>query len=165
MQSQIRIATQQDIATIQTIANKTWPITYGSIISNEQLQYMLQLFYNTQELEQQLANPANLFLLLQVQDEFIGYAQAIKNTPNINSIKISKLYILPTHHGKSHGATILNYIEQWAREQSFAQVVLNVNIHNPAYYFYLKNGYTVQQQIDIPLDKYWLNDYIMIKTL
>jgi hypothetical protein len=37
-------ATSKDYKTIQEIAHKTWPETYGAILSKEQLDFMLDSF-------------------------------------------------------------------------------------------------------------------------
>ena len=43
-------ATISDIKQIQNIVHITWPITYGEILFNEQLDYMLNLFYSDEAL-------------------------------------------------------------------------------------------------------------------
>ena len=45
-----------DITKIQNIAHTTWPITYGKILSKEQLDYMLGLFYSHEALAKQIEN-------------------------------------------------------------------------------------------------------------
>jgi hypothetical protein len=44
-------------------------------------------------------------------------------------------------------------------------MLLNVNRNNPAIDFYKKMKYQIIETVDIPLDKFWLNDYIMKKDL
>ena len=47
----------------------------------------------------------------------------------------------------------------------FSTLELNVNRNNPAKDFYAKNGFKIVEEIDIPLDKFWLNDYVMTKNI
>jgi hypothetical protein len=58
----VRIATLDDIPAIQQIAYKTWPSTYGGIISEEQIKYMLDLMYSTESLVQQMSKGHQFYL-------------------------------------------------------------------------------------------------------
>ena len=78
---------------------------------------------------------------------------------------MSKLYVLPTAHKQGLGKQLLQEAEQEARRQQLKGIRLNVNRYNPAYQFYLHLGFVVEETIDIPLDKYMLNDYVMFKPL
>ena len=53
-----------DVKIIQEITNITWPITYGSILSKTQLDYMLGLFYSDEALSKQIENKEQLFYLI-----------------------------------------------------------------------------------------------------
>jgi len=48
---------------VQQIAYATWPATYGKILSPEQLSYMLQLFYSTESLAQQMSAQGHNFIV------------------------------------------------------------------------------------------------------
>ena len=52
----LKIASAIDVPAIREIAFKTWPNTYGEILSVEQLNYMLDNFYSMNSLEQQFDN-------------------------------------------------------------------------------------------------------------
>ena len=70
---QIRPASFNDISFIQEIAFKTWPVAYGSILSPEQLDYMLDLIYSTAALQKQMQESHYFFLALQ-NFEPVGFA-------------------------------------------------------------------------------------------
>jgi hypothetical protein len=42
---------------------------------------------------------------------------------------------------------------------------LNVNRKNPAMYFYKKIGFELYEKADIAYGKFWLNDYVLRKSL
>jgi diamine N-acetyltransferase len=65
------LASKTNIPEIQFIANKTWPITYGSIISKTQLDYMLDLIYATQALEKVFETKAQDFYIAKDEDNSI----------------------------------------------------------------------------------------------
>ena len=60
---QIVEASKEDISSIQHIAYETWPITYGSIQSKEQLDYMLELIYSASSLKKQMNNGSKFLLI------------------------------------------------------------------------------------------------------
>jgi hypothetical protein len=59
---------------------------------------------------------------------------------------------------------MLKYLEKEYKERA-EFLILNVNINNPAYYFYLKMDFTVRERIDIPYGQFMLNDFVMEKNL
>ncbi|MDE3142689.1 MAG: N-acetyltransferase, partial [Bacteroidota bacterium] len=69
----IRHATVEDIFAIQYIAFSTWPVAYSAILSQEQLDYMLDLFYNEDALKDQMKN-GHTFLVAEFNNEIIGFA-------------------------------------------------------------------------------------------
>ena len=78
---------------------------------------------------------------------------------------MSKLYILPEAQGAGLGQILMKLAEKEAKELNLSGIRLNVNRFNQAYHFYLKQGFTVEQEIDIPLDRFMLNDYILFKPI
>jgi len=63
------------------------------------------------------------------------------------------------------GKQLISFVEKHAQARGYTEVELNVNRRNPAYYFYLKSGFKVHQEINIPYHAYVLDDYIMRKTI
>src|SRR6266568_8241556 len=70
----IRFADPDDINTIGWLAQQTFPGTYGEILSTEQLQYTLNLFYNPLSLRRQMLEEKQQFLMVEQDDEPIGFA-------------------------------------------------------------------------------------------
>ncbi|MGI9190967.1 MAG: GNAT family N-acetyltransferase [Chitinophagaceae bacterium] len=144
------------------LAKITWQHTYPGIISQEQIDYMLNLFYSQERVEQQLRDTNQFFSAIEQDGHLQGYIHAY---PENQSIKVSKLYILPEAQGKGFGQMLLATAEQEAIRLHLEGIRLNVNRYNPAYHFYLKQGFVVEEEIDIPLDRFVLNDYIMFKRI
>jgi GNAT superfamily N-acetyltransferase len=144
------------------LAHTTWQATYPGIISQEQIDFMLARFYNRPLVESQLADPTQFFRAIEEKQTFLGYLHAY---PENNALKVSKLYVLPTAHKQGLGKILLHNAELEAQRLGLSGIRLNVNRYNPAYQFYLHLDFLVEETIDIPLDKYILNDYIMFKPL
>lgn len=151
-----------DVPHIINLAHTTWQHTYSRIISQEQIDFMLAKFYNENLIQSQLADPAHFFLLARESDILYGYSHCYEEK---DYIKLSKLYIDPTAQGKGVGKRLLEAIEATMKLHDKSKLILNVNRANPALYFYKKMGFEITQTVDIPLDKFWLNDYVMEKII
>ena len=69
-----RIADLDDINTIGFLAQQIWPVTYGNILTSQQLDYMLQLFYSPASLRKQMKEDKHRFLMVEEGDEPMGFA-------------------------------------------------------------------------------------------
>lgn len=160
----ITVATQNQLPIIKDLAYKIWPFAYGEILSNEQLEYMLKLIYNIDSLKQQLENK-HVFLLVEDENQFVGFASYELNYENTNKTKIQKIYILPTIQGKGFGKKIINFIEEKAIDRKQKGLILNVNKYNKAKDFYLSQGFIIFYSEVIDIGKgYIMDDYVMEKV-
>jgi|688.fasta_scaffold13115_3 GNAT superfamily N-acetyltransferase len=160
----IKIFTPQvnNIHEIQTLAQETWLHTYINIISREQIEYMLNAFYNTELIEEQMSNSHHHFIALQENKQLLAYAHAIEQE---NSMKLSKLYVHPTQHNKGFGKILLQAIEKKCLLLQKNILELCVNKFNPAKHFYESQGFFVVREEDFPIGEYWMNDYVMEKII
>jgi ribosomal protein S18 acetylase RimI-like enzyme len=158
----IQKANKNHINAIIKLATETWQATYCNIISQEQIDYMLNLFYSQKGIEQQINDAANHFLVAIEKDVLVGYCHCFEKKGHFY---ISKIYVHHSTQGKGIGQLLLNTLEKQATDLNFSIIELNVNRNNPAKDFYLKNGFIIIETIDIALDKFWLNDYIMQKEI
>ena len=157
----IRNATPADISVIQDLAEKTWWKVYTPILEEEQITYMLDTIYSEDVLKQSMDDGSQVFLLL-LEDEvakgFVSFGPW-KESPGI--WKIHKLYVLPDCQGRGSGRNLVDEVCSRASHANVPSVVLNVNRYNPALNFYLRYGFSILRQEDIPIGKYWMNDYVM----
>lgn len=161
----IRKATLNDVETIRHIADKTWWVTYGPILNQEQIAFMLGEIYSADKIHEQIKNNTQTYLLL-IEDEhpvaFAGYSPREEN-PDV--YKLHKLYCLPETQGKGYGKILINAVAQKTIEAGKRTLELNVNRYNNAQSFYKKMGFKIAYIQDIPIGPYWMNDYIMRKEL
>ncbi|WP_343697738.1 GNAT family N-acetyltransferase [Flavobacterium sp.] len=155
-----------DIKTIQKITNMTWPITYGEILTKEQLDYMLDLIYSDEALTKQIENKEQLFYLISDSESTIGFIGIEHNYNNQAITKIHKIYLLPETQGKGYGKTVFESIEKMALENNSKNLLLNVNRFNTALNFYKKLGFEIKETVDIEIGNgYLMEDYVMGKKL
>ncbi|MBP2281944.1 GNAT superfamily N-acetyltransferase [Flavobacterium sp. CG_23.5] len=159
-------ATTADFKTIQEIAFQSWPDTYGAILSKEQIEYMLDLFYSEETLSENLNKKGHRFILVHDADICLGFASYEHNYLNKNGTRLHKIYLLPKAQGKGAGKLLIDTIENLARENQSIALSLNVNRSNKALTFYQKMGFTIVSEENIELDfGYLMEDYVMEKQL
>jgi GNAT superfamily N-acetyltransferase len=159
-------ATPKDFPIIQDIAYKTWPETYSNILSKIQLDYMLGLFYSEEMLLKNFTEKGHRFLLVHDETGTIGFASYELQYQQTNLTRLHKLYMLPKVHGKGAGIQLLVAVEKIAKENQAEAISLNVNKFNKALTFYLKNGFEIVGEIDLPIgDGFLMEDYVMEKRL
>ncbi|WP_439506497.1 GNAT family N-acetyltransferase [Sediminibacterium sp.] len=161
----VRIATLDDIPTIQLIAHHTWPSTYGGIISEQQIEYMLDLMYSTESLLQQMLK-GHQFYLFEANTEkndaskVLGFASVSNESAGV--FKLNKLYIVPSAQKTGAGKALLSAVKDYAIQNGGKQLVLQVNKQNPAIEFYKRQGLSILSENVFELEKgFVMDDYIM----
>ena len=159
------VATNSQLEIIQDLAKAIWLDAYGAILSQEQLEYMMEMMYSLDSLENQLKNN-NVFLLAKVENDFIGFASYELNFQNFNKTKIHKLYILPTIQGKGVGKNLILHIQEIAKKNSNSALILNVNKYNKAKDFYLHNQFEIADSLVVDIGNgYVMDDFVMVKKI
>ena len=125
----------------------------------------MEMMYSLDSLENQLKNNT-VFLLAKEENDFIGFASYELNFQNSNKTKIHKLYILPTIQGKGVGKNLILHIQEIAKKNSNAALILNVNKYNKAKDFYLHNQFEIADSLVVDIGNgYVMDDFIMEKKI
>ena len=155
-----------DFPIIREIAYKTWPITYGSILSKPQLDYMLEKFYSDAVLYDNFSTKNHRFLMVKEENICLGFASYEHHYLGGSKTRLHKIYLLPESQRKGAGKLILAEVEKLALENDNNIISLNVNRFNSAFNFYKKLGFEKVGEEDIELDfGYLMEDYILEKKL
>lgn len=146
---------------VKDLAYAIWPNTYGEILSNEQLNYMLDNFYSVENLENQM-NVGQIFELLFEDTNIVGFVAYELNCKETNMLKIHKIYLLPETQGKGFGKYMIDEVVKIAKNNNQKGIFLNVNKYNKAKFFYEKLGFNVvkDEVIDIG-NNYVMDDYVL----
>jgi GNAT superfamily N-acetyltransferase len=159
----IEQASIADVALIRELCFQVWPQTYSGILSNEQIEYMLEMMYSESSLKKQMADGAK-FIFVYHNDEPVGFAsyQQIKSA----IFKLHKIYVLPSQQGKGTGKFVIEHIISEIKKENATALQLQVNRGNKARYFYEKLGFSVIEEINLDIgNSYVMDDYIMEKKL
>jgi len=147
----IRNNTDENFTAIRAIAKEVWPIAYGAILSQVQLDYMMEMMYSVDSLQKQAAS--NKTFVLAMDDEIpVGFASYEFNYDRTSKTKIHKIYILSNQQGKGTGKILIDYITKEA----------GLNNNNVAQHFYKKLGFTISNEEVIDIGSgYVMDDFVM----
>jgi len=184
---QITRAGLTDRAFIRSISERTWPSTYGHIISQEQIDFMLEWMYSDDSLATQM-NTGCEFYIASIKDsnfdnfdnirnskwEDIGFCSVSPEDGENNSTekvkgskahKLNKLYVLPAAQGTGAGKALLNKSIEVAKAAGSSSLFLQVNKLNTAYSFYLKHGFIKEAEFKFDIGNgFFMDDYVMRLT-
>jgi diamine N-acetyltransferase len=160
----IRVALQADIPSIREMARRIWIPAYTGIITEEQIEYMLNLMYSEESLIHQLEVEACTFYILSGGEIDLGFASISSKTPEL--FRLNKLYVDTTLHGRGLGKKLLHRLVEHTMESGGGVLELNVNKNNPAINFYLSQGFEIfrEEVIDIG-NGFVMDDFVMRKNI
>ena len=155
-------ADENKVHEIRDIAYKTWPISYLDIISDEQINFMLDKMYDINTLIEQINKHHHQFYILYQSDLPIGFVGFEFNYDKNGTTKIHKLYVLPETKGLGYGKMLMDFTVNKVKEQHLHIIVLNVNKKNPALQFYLKYGFKITEEVVLDIgNNFVMDDYLM----
>ena len=162
----IREASDRDLPVVADLAAITFRAHYPSIITREQIEYMLEHMYSLTALRRQ-RQEGHVFLLGLHAGEPVAYAAfGVSAEDQIEGL-IHKLYILPEHQGRGIGQRLIEHIADRLVRMGRSRLVLTVNRGNiSAINFYFKLGFTIRSAVDTGIGGgYFMNDFVMTKRL
>ncbi len=157
---------EEDFSSIRAIAKEVWPVAYQAIMSEAQLDYMMDMMYNVSSLSNQVKDKKHHFIVAIEDEACLGFASFELNYNESNKTKIHKLYVYTHQQGKGIGKQLIEYIANQAKTGNQQALVLNVNRNNKALLFYQQIGFTLQGVEDIDIGNgYLMEDYILEKSI
>ncbi len=162
----LRLLAKEELMLIQRIAHQTWPSTFAGLLSEAQIDYMLNWMYALPMLESQVEQ-GHGFLVAEAEGNAIGFAGYELNHLAGSMSKLHKLYLLPSSQGKGVGKALLLEVVKSSREAGQKSLVLNVNKYNKkAIDFYLAMGFvTIRQEVNDIGQGYVMDDDVMELSL
>ena len=171
-----RRATTDDIELVRSIAKVAFPATYSTIISAEQIDYMMEWMYSAKKLQQEISGNIT-YLLAEVDGRTVGYlsfgpdegaaAALSAAAPGQGRLfHLHKIYLLPEAQGGGNGKRLFMAGEREMRLAGATAFELNVNRGNPALGFYRHLGMQLSRSGDFDIGGgFFMNDHIMRKEL
>lgn len=160
-QLQIKIVEKSDLKIIIDLANKIWPISYKSTLSEAQIQNMLEKIYSLENLIYEMEELDHVFWIAEDGDEAVGYISAYVEDDNL---WIKKLYILPEKQGKGYGSYLMNTAVNHFKNIKTISLLVNSENKN-AQTFYKAKGFEVSGTKPVMMGDYEFTDFIMKKSI
>ena len=122
------------------LADEIWHEFFPSILSAEQIDYMVEKFQSVRAMKEQIGSEGYKYFLLFRGRERVGYI-AVRPDKD-GRLFLSKLYIKKEHRGKGYAAEVFGFLKKYCRGNGFDSVWLTVNKNNiSAVSVYEKRGF------------------------
>jgi diamine N-acetyltransferase len=168
IKQQIRISNINDVDLLCEIGSKTFIETYGHQNTPEDLKKYLEEKFNKKQISEEILTPKTIFLLVELENEVIGYAKMRVNlveNPDTKSLEIERIYISKDYHGQKYGAMLMQKCIDVAIENNYESIWLGVWEHNPkAINFYQKWGFEIFGEHIFQLGDDAQTDFLMKKS-
>lgn len=159
---EIKPAGIEIIETVRQLAHEIWPTAYSEILSEQQVEYMLDKMYSYEALRHQIKVLKHQFIIISENEKPIGFASFSVHEDDPTIFHLNKIYVLPQQQGKNTGKKLLEYVIYKIKESDATTLQLNVNRNNKALHFYKKIGFKIIREEDIDIGNgYFMNDYVM----
>jgi ribosomal protein S18 acetylase RimI-like enzyme len=155
-------ATKNDVALIAHLADSIWKKHYITIITMDQINYMLDKMYSAESLTKQMSE-GHEFTLVYGNEKPIGYISL--NTPDGKNYFLHKFYIEVNDQAKGIGSKLFAHVlEQMPNAETIELYVNRENYKTVNFYF--KHGFIIKKTIDQDIGEgFYMNDFVMIKKI
>ncbi|MDE5558616.1 MAG: GNAT family N-acetyltransferase [Ruminococcus sp.] len=156
-----KINTLIELHKIAVLAEEIWHECFTDIISEEQIDYMVENFQSFKAMKNQVINQGYYYLAVRNDDELCGYIGV--KPENDDRFFLSKLYLCKDMRGKGIATEMLRRVFGEARNIGKKSVYLTVNKHNThAIEVYKKTGFSVIESVITDIGGgFVMDDYVM----
>lgn len=146
---QIRRATLNDALILSKLASKTFYDTFTGTCTEDDMNSFLFDYYNVEQVKKELNDITDYFYLAEIDGLAVGYIRIKEDYSGFDelqeykALELKRLYVLREYHGKEVAKNLMNFVFDFALENSYNLVWLGVWEYNErAKKFYTKNGFT-----------------------
>lgn len=158
-----RRATAADAPALRFLATTIWRAYYPPIIGAAQVEYMLPLMYSEEKIAREIADGA-IWEFAELDTVAIGFLSLATESPA--KAKLNKLYLLPEHHGRGLGRTMIARAISVASDLGATEITLQVNRNNTrAIDAYHRAGFTCEREAVFDIGSgFIMDDYILTRS-
>ncbi|WAJ47078.1 GNAT family N-acetyltransferase [Mycobacterium sp. Aquia_216] len=172
-----RVATDSvDVAELANVAALTFPLACPPTATPENIASFVDANLSAARFGQYLRDPARVILVARRDGRIVGYAMVVRGVSDDAGVQqavdirpaaeLSKLYVLPDHHGSGASAALMEHAVAVAADWNVGCVWLGVSRANQrAQRFYAKNGFTINGTRTFQVGDHLENDYVMIREV
>ena len=154
-----------ELRRVAELADKIWHECFVGIISEGQIDYMVEKFQSLDAMIRQIEEQSYTYLAVYDGDDLCGYI-AVKPEAD-DRFFLSKLYLRADKRGQGIASAMLACVFGEARAAGKSSVYLTVNKHNDrAIAVYRKTGFVITDEVVTDIGGgYVMDDYIFTYTL
>lgn len=159
-----KVTAASQIYILAELAYEIWPECYSEILSNAQIEYMLDKFLSEKAIDSQIKEQGYEYYFITENSSILGFTGI--NTDE-NALFLSKLYIRKSVRGKGYGKEVLSFLEQLCKSRGLKYIYLTVNKNNTsAISIYKKAGFSIENDLCSDIGGgYIMDDYMMKKYI
>lgn len=154
----------EEVKKLAEIANEVWHQHFITILSLEQIDYMVEKFQSEKAMTAQMAEQGYEYYFLHNCGKNIGYTGVRVDK---DKLFLSKLYILKDYRGLGFASETFCFLENLCRDRGLKAIWLTVNRYNTdTIAVYKKKGFEIIRTEVADIGQgYVMDDYIMEKVL
>jgi diamine N-acetyltransferase len=159
------VNTSEEIAEVARLAAEIWHEYYVSIITIDQIDYMVGKYQTIQAITDQIHIQGYEYYLFHRDDLFtIGYMSVRQEE---EKLFLSKLYIGKEHRGQGYASQSFAFLDKLCKNRNLSHIWLTVNRHNESSIsVYEEKGFrTVREQIADIGNGFVMDDFVMEKEI
>lgn len=159
----LEIRNDDDLQVLSDLASEIWHEYFPGIISDLQVDYMVEKFQSYDSIRKQITEGYEYFFVKEY-GFILGYI-GIHCEPE--KLYLSKLYLKREYRGKGIFHAMLAFCEEEARNRGLHALYLTVNRENkPTIAVYRKKGFQIVDEKKADIGKgFFMDDYVMEKLV
>lgn len=124
-----KVENTEEINNLAVMADNIWHEYFISIITEEQIDYMIDKFQSVPAIMGQINNKGYEYYFLKENGEILGYT-GICEEKEENKLFLSKLYLKKEKRGKGYASKAFQVLKQLCKERGIQAIWLTVNRFN-----------------------------------
>lgn len=157
----IPVLTEAQMDTVATLADEIWHEHYSGLVSDGQINYMLEKFQSPRALKEAIEHEGYEYFLLYAGDDLVGYTGVLPHHP-AGKLFLSKLYILKQHRKNGYSRQTVRALLHLAQKLSLKSLWLTVNKENSSIAAYRSLGFKKIDSIKKDIGNgYFMDDDVM----
>ena len=173
MSSDVRPAVVSDADELAEVAARTFPLACSPSVAVGDIAACITATLSPQRFRAYLTDPNRRVFTATESARMIGYAMMVRGAdPDVATfveprlaVELSKMYVLPDHHGDGAAAALMEAGIAWAAQVGARMVWLGVNQSNHrAQTFYRKHGFKVVGTRTFQVGSTLENDFVMVRS-
>jgi diamine N-acetyltransferase len=157
---------EEDVPALVRLARDIWYAHFPSIITVEQIEYMLDQRYRPEVIRSQLASGTAWWDKLLLDGAMVAFT-SYELGEDSDAMKLDKLYVRYDLRRRGYGSLLMHHVEERARAHGRTRLYLQVNRNNgSAIDAYLRHGFSVSEAARFDIGRgFIMDDYVMSKAL